>query len=49
MATTIKVNGIDRTVDVDGDTPFLPAPGQTMGRFLMPFPDLLCLYYTEGL
>jgi isoquinoline 1-oxidoreductase alpha subunit len=23
MATTIKVNGIDRTVDVDGDTPLL--------------------------
>jgi hypothetical protein len=21
MATTIKVNGVDRTVDVDGDTP----------------------------
>ena len=23
MATTIKVNGLDRTVDVDGDTPLL--------------------------
>ena len=23
MATTIKVNGVDRTVDVDGDTPLL--------------------------
>jgi isoquinoline 1-oxidoreductase alpha subunit len=23
MATTIKINGIDRTVDVDGDTPLL--------------------------
>jgi isoquinoline 1-oxidoreductase subunit alpha len=21
MATTIKINGVDRTVDVDGDTP----------------------------
>ena len=23
MATTIKINGVDRTVDVDGDTPLL--------------------------
>ena len=23
MATTIKVNGVDRTVDVDSDTPLL--------------------------
>ena len=23
MATTVKVNGVDRTVDVDGDTPLL--------------------------
>jgi isoquinoline 1-oxidoreductase alpha subunit len=23
MATTMKVNGVDRTVDVDGDTPLL--------------------------
>jgi isoquinoline 1-oxidoreductase alpha subunit len=23
MATTIKVNGVDRTIDVDGDTPLL--------------------------
>ena len=23
MATTIKVNGVDRTLDVDGDTPLL--------------------------
>jgi isoquinoline 1-oxidoreductase alpha subunit len=23
MATTIKINGVDQTVDVDGDTPLL--------------------------
>jgi len=23
MAITIKINGVDRTVDVDGDTPLL--------------------------
>jgi isoquinoline 1-oxidoreductase subunit alpha len=23
MATTIKINGVNRTVDVDGDTPLL--------------------------
>jgi hypothetical protein len=23
MATSIKINGVDRTVDVDGDTPLL--------------------------
>jgi isoquinoline 1-oxidoreductase alpha subunit len=31
MATTIKVNGVDRTVDVDGDTPLLWVLRDTLG------------------
>ena len=31
MATTIKVNGVDRTVDVDGDTPLLWVLREVLG------------------
>ena len=42
MATAIKINGVDQTVDVDGDTPLLWVLRDVLGmiRTLGPTPSL---------